>query len=318
MSADNRQSSRSEDARTAKARSEHAVAVIVLNHQRRDLLLECLEAVRTTLHSPCEVVVVDNGSTDGSADAAERAHPDIIVLRNPSNEGVAGGRNAGARWVLENLDAHYLVFIDNDTLLEPETIGHLVLAATEDPEIGLVAPKAFRRKGDRRLLSAGGLQFNPYTGALHDVASGEPDHESHDRPRLIQACPGFAFLVRRDVFERIGFFDEHFNPYGWEDADFSLRAGYGGYKVAYAPNAVVYHLGGRAGRGAVIDYEFHKARSMFYFVRRHTNLLQWLCFCLLLPIRSIMRIGAELSHGRFDVVRVWMRSLKQSAHGRGG
>ena len=142
--------------------------------------------------------------------------------------------------------------------------------------------------------------------------------EKRDRPRLIQACPGFAFLVRRDVFERIGFFDEHFNPYGWEDADFSLRAGYGGYKVAYAPNAVVYHLGGRAGRGAVIDYEFHKARSMFYFVRRHTNLLQWLCFCLLLPIRSIMRIGAELSHGRFDVVRVWMRSLKQSADGRGG
>ncbi|MDH3615898.1 MAG: flippase-like domain-containing protein [Gammaproteobacteria bacterium] len=295
-----------------------SVALIVLNYQRKDLLLQCLEAASATLHASCQIVVVDNGSTDGSADAAERAFPDAIVLRNEDNQGVAGGRNVGACWVRENLGANYLVFIDNDTLLEPESIGELVRRCADDPSVGLVAPKAFRKKGDRVLLSAGGLKFNPYTGVLHDVASGEIDDGNFNQPRYVQACPGFAFLVRRDVFDRVGFFDEHFNPYGWEDADFSLRASGHGYRIAYAPMAVVYHLGGRAGRGAVIGYEYHKARSMFYFVRRHTNLVQWLCFCLVLPVRALVRIGTELSHQRLDIVRVWMSSLGQSRHGKDG
>ena len=301
-----------QDVTKSDASRQHPVALIVLNHERKDLLLECLVAATATLYSPCRIVVVDNGSTDGSADAAERAFPEVTVLRNSDNEGVAGGRNVGARWVLENLDAYYLIFIDNDTLLEPDSVGEMVRRATEDSAIGLVAPKAFRSKGDKHLLSAGGLRFNPYSGVLNDVASGELDDGRFDQPRYVQACPGFAFLVHRDVFAQVGFFDEHFNPYGWEDADFSLRAGYCGYKIAYAPRAVVYHLGGRAGRGAVIGYEYHKARSMFYFVRRHTNVLQWTCFCLLLPIRSIVRIGRELSNRRFDIVRVWMSSLRQS------
>lgn len=295
-----------------------SVALIVLNYQRKDLLLQCLEAASATLYAPCQIVVVDNGSTDGSADAAERVFPNVVVLRNEDNQGVAGGRNVGARWVRENLGTDYLVFIDNDTLLEPESIGELVRRCADDPSIGLVAPKAFRNKGDSRLLSAGGLKFNPYTGVLHDVASGEIDDGNFDQPRYVQACPGFAFLVRRDVFDRVGFFDEHFNPYGWEDADFSLRASEHGYRIAYAPSAVVYHLGGRAGRGAIIGYEYHKARSMFYFVRRHTNLVQWLCFCVVLPARALARIGTELSHRRLDIVRVWMSSLRQSGQGKDG
>jgi GT2 family glycosyltransferase len=289
-----------------------AVALVVLNYQRRALLLDCLAAASASTHARVHVVVVDNGSSDGSADAVEREFPEATVIRSPDNKGVAGGRNLGARWVLENLGAEFLVFIDNDTMLEPEAVGELARAAGEDATIGLVAPKAFRRKGDRRLLSAGGLRFNPYTGSIGDLASGELDDGRFDDPRDIQACPGFAFLVRREVFARIGFFDEHFNPYGWEDGDFSLRAGRAGYRLVYAPRAVVYHLGGRIGRGAVTEYEYHKARSMLYFMRRHTTRVQWLCFLLLLPCRVLLRVVTELAHGRFSVVGAWLGSLKSS------
>ena len=289
-------------------KAECSAAIIVLNHERRDLLLECLRAACASRHADVPIVVVDNGSTDGSADAAEASFSDVTVLRSPDNRGVSGGRNLGARWVNDHLDARFLLFIDNDTLLAPETVGELVRTAEADSGIGLVAPKAYRSWDDRRLLSAGGLRFNPYTGSLSDVASGEPDTEHFETPRDIQACPGFAFFVRRQVFERLGGFDERFNPYGWEDADFSLRAGYAGWRIVYAPRAVVVHRGGRAARGAVASYEYHKARSMLYFVRRHTNLAQWICFLLLLPWRAAARIAAELV-SRPAIVRVWLRGV---------
>jgi len=240
----------------------------------------------------------------------EGKYPLATVLRNQHNRGVAGGRNVGARWVLENLDAEFVIFLDNDSLIEPSTVQRMVSRASEDPRIGLVAPKAYRTKGDGRLLSAGGLRFNAYTGVLVDYASGEVDQGQHDQPRYIQACPGFAFLVRREVFDAIGFFDEYFNPYGWEDADFSLRAGYAGYRSAFAPLAVVYHLGGRVGRGPISDYEFHKARSMFYFMRRHTSLVQWVTFLALLPFRAVGRVIQELSRGNFRTVATWLTGIR--------
>lgn len=294
-----------------------AAALIVLNLQRRDMLLECLRAASATRYSSCHIVVVDNGSTDGSADAAEAACPDAVVLRNPYNAGVAGGRNIGARWVLSHLDVSFLIFIDNDSLVEPNTVGELVSRAAEDDTIGLVAPKAYRKPGDNRLLSAGGLRFSPYTGVLEDVASGEPDRGQHDFPKDIQACPGFAFLVRRSVFRRIGYFDERFNPYGWEDADFSLRAAEAGFRNVYAPSAIVYHLGGSIGRGPVADYEYHKARSMLYFVRRHSTSFQWVVFLAILPVRVLLRVAKELIRGRFDIVRIWTRGLRSFARGHG-
>lgn len=300
------------NAMPAESGPQPAVALIVLSYQRKALLLTCLESATASRYRPCHIVVVDNGSTDGSADAVELSFPGVTVLRSKENRGVAGGRNFGAHWVFDNLDAAFLVFIDDDTLIEPDTVGEMVDAIRGHREIGLISPKAYRRRGDQQLLSAGGLQFNPYTGTLNDVASGELDRGQYESIRDIQACPGFAFLVRREVFDSIGLFDEHFNPYGWEDADFSLRAGEAGYRLVYAHRAIVYHLGGRVGRGPIEKYEYHKARSMFYFVRRHTNRVQWVCFLLVLPCRSLARIGSELLRGRFNVVRMWLSSLRSN------
>ena len=90
--------------------------------------------------------------------------------------------------------------------------------------------KAFGRKSDKVLLAAGGMGFNAYTGSAWDVAAGEPDSGQHDRPRDVQACPGYAMFVSAAVVERIGGFDDGFNPYGWEDVDFSLRARRSGFR----------------------------------------------------------------------------------------
>jgi GT2 family glycosyltransferase len=211
--------------------------------------------------------------------------------------------------VEEHLQAEYILFLDNDTQIEPDAVHEFVAAADRDVRIGLVAPKAFRKKGDSRLLSAGGMGFNPYTGTLRDVAGGDIDRGQYDQYRDVQAGPGFAFLVRSAVFRKIGLFDETFNPYGWEDVDFSLRAGKAGFRIVYAPKAVVYHAGGRVGRGIIRHYERNKARNMLYFVRRHTTIPQWMCFLCVFPVLAFGRVMKEILSGNGRVVLEWVKSM---------
>jgi GT2 family glycosyltransferase len=287
-----------------------AVAIVVLNHNGKELLVQCLQCVEAVDYRPLSTVVIDNGSTDGSAEEARRRYPGIHLVPLGYNAGVSGGRNAGIRYVEEHLQAEYILFLDNDTQIEPEAVREFAAAADRDARIGLVAPKAFRKKGDARLLSAGGMGFNPYTGALRDVAGGDIDRGQYDQSRDVQAGPGFAFLVRRAVYRKIGLFDETFNPYGWEDVDFSLRAGEAGFRIVYAPKAVVYHAGGRVGRGIIRHYERNKARNMLYFVRRHTTIPQWLCFLCIFPVLAFWRVMKEIMSGNGRVVLEWAKTIR--------
>ena len=288
------------------------VAIVVLNHNGRDLLLGCLRAVAALRWHRLVTVVVDNGSSDGSAAAVASQFPAVAVFCQPHNLGVSGGRNAGLAWVLERHRPRFVLFIDNDTLLDPDSVGAFVAAARQGADIAVVAGKAYRRPGDRTLISAGGMQFNPYLGAAWDVGAEEQDTGRYDRPHDIQACPGFAFFVRTDVFKEIGTFDEALNPYGWEDVEFSLRVRATGHRLVYTPEAVVYHLGGRAGRGPIRSYERHKVRNMLRVLRRHATVPQLFCFGLLLPMRATYRIGRELAGGNWRVVAAWMSGLTKS------
>lgn len=287
------------------------VAIVVLNHNGHNLLLECLRSIMASTYQVLQIVVVDNGSKDGSVEAVHCLFPAVNVVCNSYNAGVAGGRNTGIKWINANLVAEHIIFVDNDTQVEPDTVGALIEAANQHPSIGMVAPKAFRKRGDRMLLSAGGMHFNPYTGTLRDVASGEYDAGQYEQMREIQACPGFAFLVRAAVFRKIGGFDDNFNPYGWEDVDLSLRAIKAGFRIVYTPRAVVYHAGGRSGRGIISLYERHKAKNMFYFIRRHTTPWQWLCCLCLLPFRALARIIKEILTGNARIVRTWLLAVRK-------
>lgn len=293
-----------------QAEGRSAVAIVVLNHNGKELLLQCIQCVEAVDYRPLYTVVIDNGSTDGSAEEVRRRYPAIHLVPLGYNAGVSGGRNAGIRYVEDHLQAEYILFLDNDTQIEPEAVREFVAAADRDARIGLVAPKAFRKKGDSRLLSAGGMGFNPYTGALRDVAGGDIDRGQYDQSRDVQAGPGFAFLVRRAVYRKIGLFDETFNPYGWEDVDFSLRAGEAGFRIVYAPKAVVYHAGGRVGRGIIRLYERNKARNLLYFVRRHTTIPQWACFLCIFPVLAFGRVMKEVLSGNGRVVLEWAKSIR--------
>ena len=283
--------------------------LVILNRNGQHLLPGCLEAVLALAHPPLAVILVDNGSSDGSVGATREMHPEVEIMASPENLGVSGGRNLGLAAAMRVAGAEWVLFMDNDTTLDAEAVDRLVQAGAGDPRVGMVVAKAYRRRGDKVLASAGGMRFAAWRGAAWDVAAGCIDDGSFDRPGDVQGACGFAFFVRRAALAAVGPFDEAFNPYGWEDVDYSLRVRAAGFRIVYAPDAIVYHAGGRAGRGAVPEYERHKVAKMLYLVRRHGSPLDQLAFLSLLPLRAIYRIGRELASGNPGIVVSWAQGF---------
>ena len=266
-------------------RSRRVVALVV-NRDHQEYLTRCLRHLDGLAEACSEVVVADDASTDGSAAAVRREFPRVHVVEALERLGAAGVRNLGIRFGRDRFEFDYFLFLDNDAFVEPDTLTRLLDAIESDDGVGIVTPKAYQDLAARRLHLAGELAVNLYTGRVRDVGGGEMDIGQHDTPRRIAVCSGFTMLVRRELVERLGGFDEAFALAAWEDIDFCLRAGDEGFAVAYEPSAVVEHVGGVRGRGRIAEREKAKAKNWFVLMRRHATPLQWITFLSLLPIRA--------------------------------
>ena len=221
--------------------------VVVLNWNGRRWLERCLSALKAQTFREFEVVVVDNASSDGSADFVRERFPEYSVLQLSANVGFAAGNNAGAR----NATATYLAFLNNDTEVDPAWLATLVDVAERDPSVGLVAshivfmdpPGIVDSAGDGYLRCGGGFKHG----------YGQPVSGKHGVEEVFGAC-GAGFLIHRSLFELIGGFDEDFFVV-YEDVDLSYRARLAGARSVCAFDAVVRHAGsaslGRVSTAAV-------------------------------------------------------------------
>ena len=272
------------------------VAVIVLTYDKFEDTVECLDSVLRSRFSGFEVVLVDNHSTDGSIEKLSARYPAIHHVRNNCNLGVAGGRNAGWAYTREHIPADILLFLDNDTVVEPDTIGILVAHLESNADAGIVCAKCYTAPPSTTIMSVG-MSVNFYTGAIGDVGSGELDIGQYNESRIVPACGGFCFLVRQSVFEDCGGLDEGYNPYGWEDVDFCLRARQKGYLCHYVPAAVVYHKGCKIGRGYVPHYEKYKTKHYFRLLLRHTTGPQKASWAVVIAVRGFFVICRLIVRG---------------------
>jgi GT2 family glycosyltransferase len=260
------------------------IGVVVLSYNKRADLLLGLESIERADYPDLVVVVVDNASTDGSADAARARFRHFTIITNTENLGAAGGRNAGWKHLRRLADCDIVVFLDDDSEVTPSYFRRIADCFSANPWAGVVAGKALTRPNGGVIMSAG-IQVNLYTGNISDIGTGEKDHGQYDKPRELAACGGFALAVRASVFEKLGGIDERFNPYGWEEVDFCLRARKAKYKVLYEPRAVLCHKGTRAGRPPKAEYERHKVRNYFRLLGRHANFVQKATCLLFVPLR---------------------------------
>lgn len=278
------------------------LAVLILSYNKRQFTLRCLESVSRLRYYPREVIVVDNGSSDGSAEAVAAAYPEVHLLRSPVNSGASGGRNLGIHLANERFPYRYLLFLDDDTTVDEQLAGELVAVLEADARAGLATPKAYRSGSSEVIASAGGMVVRLGRASITDIGAGMSDTGQFNHSVTVDSCVGFAVLARREALERCSGFDDSYNPYGWEEVDFSLRLRAAGYTIRYAPRARCWHSGGAPSRGRVAAYEVGKMSNYLRLMRRHATVGEWLTFLAVLPIQGSRLLVAQLRSG------VWTRT----------
>lgn len=211
------------------------VSVVVVNLNGKNYLGECLNSLAQQSLKDLEIIMVDNGSVDGSAEYV-RANfgPGIRLLQNQQNEGFAAGNNQGIRIAR----GKYIALLNNDAMADPRWLEELVKPAEEDPRVGMVASKIYLRGHERVIDNVGHLIYRD--GLNRGRGRLEVDHGQFDRREEVLFPSGCAALYRREMLEEIGLFDEDFFAYG-DDTDIGLRGRLAGWKCEYVPSAVVYH-----------------------------------------------------------------------------
>ena len=194
-------------------------AVIPTFNARHDAV-EAVRSLKAQTWGPLEIIVVDNGSSDGTPDAVAAACPDVTVLRLPSNTGVTGGRNAG----FAHASGDVVLFFDHDMVADPAMAGALLAAAQSDPAAGIVTGKIYYA-GDRNRIWAAGTGIDLRTGRVW--FRGGPDTGQYERQEDVPVAPAMM-LVTRAAMEATGGFDDLFFA-NWEDADFCFRARAAGF-----------------------------------------------------------------------------------------
>jgi GT2 family glycosyltransferase len=212
------------------------VTVVIPNWNGKRFLSSCLGSLREQSFEDFEIILVDNGSTDGSVAFANRNFPEVRVLSLGENKGFSVAVNAG----IKASGAEYVALLNNDTETDLEWLCALVRAAEAYPEAGLFASKMVDFY-DRRVLDGAGDVLRR-SGLPLRMGHGEPDRGQYDETAFVfGACAGAA-LYRHDMLDDVGLFDEDFFA-NCEDGDLSFRAQLAGYRCLYAPDAVVYHMG---------------------------------------------------------------------------
>ncbi|MGE5798458.1 MAG: glycosyltransferase family 2 protein [Ignavibacteria bacterium] len=285
------------------------IAIVVLNFNKKNDILDCLRSIFNLEYPEIEVIVVDNGSTDGSSEAIKSEYPDVHLVESKKNLGVAGGRNVGIKYADQNFNYKYLLFLDDDIVVDKKALTEMVCSFYKDKNIGIVAPKCLMSKTPGVIGYAGGMSVNLFSGKITNIGGGEKDEGQFDKPGFISSCGGLC-LISRELINQVGIFDEKFNPYGWEDVDLSLRARQKGFKIFYNHKAVIYHKGGKKGRGkAINEYEYSKSKNYFYLIKKHSNLFQLLVLCCVLPARIITIAVKELFKGEFKTISAQVRGI---------
>lgn len=213
------------------------ISVVVLTCNQQRLTLRCLKSLESFINDTnCELILVDNGSIDGTSEAVRRSFPRVRIIELSENRGVAGGRNVG----LKACTGDYMMILDNDTVADQDTIYRLADYLKQHSEVGLVAPRLVSPQGE---IQQSFKKFPGVREKIHNVICRRSRTTTKDVP----SAPiepfyviGAAQMFSREVYNTAGPLDEKIF-FGPEDADFCMSVRLMGKKVVYNPLLTIVH-----------------------------------------------------------------------------
>jgi hypothetical protein len=238
------------------------VSVVIVNWNGKAFLPACLEALQSQTFQDYKVVLVDNGSTDGSVDYLREHFPEVCIIANQENRGFAAATNQGIRITT----SRYIATLNNDTVVAPGWLQALIEVAESDPSVGMCASKMLFADYPQMINSTGiatdriGISWDRLGGDLDDLSMTE-------LVEVFGPCAGAA-LYRRAMLDEIGLFDEDFFAY-MEDVDLAWRGRVCGWRCFYVPQArVLHHHSATAGEGSRFK-SFHLGRNKIWLLLKN-------------------------------------------------
>jgi len=256
------------------------VAIILVNWNGYAMTKDCINSILENPSSAYQIVVVDNGSTDGSVQKLREAFPQIHLIASSENLGFTGGNNLGMRWALEQ-GFDYSFLLNNDTFVGSGFLEPMLTFMDEHPQTGAVQPRICFAH-DQSLIWNAGAAYHPWLG----IATTR-GYNKTDGPQFAQTMPldwitGCAFFIRNEVLRQIGLFEPAFFTY-YEDVDLSFRIVKAGYGLHYLPTSVIYHIAGMSGKTIAKGKEgylhasvhYHNVRNRIWIWRRYSQVWNW-------------------------------------------
>ncbi|MCW2953660.1 MAG: glycosyl transferase family 2 [Conexibacter sp.] len=291
----------------------------MLSWNGREDTLACLESLaRLRDDADVAVLVVDNGSRDGTAAAVRAAHPGVTVIENGANLGFAGGNNAGIVHALAH-GAEWVVLVNNDATLAPDAIATMRDAASRHPDAGVLAGKLFFADPPDRIWFAG-QRVSLLTGY-----SGVPDgHGRPDAPefrveRQVDRAVGAFMAVSRQAIEAAGPLDDDLFAYV-EDVDWSLRIRRAGFSVWFVPEAIAHHRvsASSGGEGGSTTALYYGVRNTIVVCERHRPLRSRLAALRRVSIVATFTLHALRSPHRRALLAAVREGWRDAREGRLG
>lgn len=255
------------------------ISVIIANWNTRDLLLDCLASIQANA-GEFEIVVVDNGSTDGSPDAVRKACPDARLFLQTENQGYARANMIG----LHESAGKHVLFLNSDTIIPPDTLTRLSGFFDKEPRVAACGPRLLRPDGRTQPYAFGSDPGLRYLIARACVRLGlrRPLHNWETAEvQPVDWVSGACLFVRRTALEQVGGFDERIFMY-FEDNDLCLRLRRAGWQIVYNPQISVTHIGG----ASAVDRSCRREqyyRGLRYFYSKHYSFPERLALRMLLP-----------------------------------
>lgn len=299
--------------------------IVLVNRNTRDQLLAALDTVFAEV--PGQVVVVDNGSSDGSAEAVRERFPEVQVIVRTDNPGYGAGANQG----IAACRAPFVLALNSDALLRPGTLAALSSYLEDHPRAGVVGPRLVNPDGT--------LQHScfPFLGSFQMIVEKSPlgrllarvppvrerwllRWSSHDRPRVVPWLLGAALAFRREAFDQVSGFDGSFFMYG-DEVDLCWRLREAGWECHFAPVATVMHVGGVSTAAVRAEMELRRIDSSrrFYrlhYSRGHVAALEAMIRAAMAArwLRDTLRLRLEREPARrgrlAEDLAVWQRALR--------
>ncbi|WP_435170057.1 glycosyltransferase family 2 protein [Paenibacillus glycanilyticus] len=241
-------------------------SIIIPSYNQVNYLRGCIDSIVDNTEQPHEIIVVDNASTDGTAEYLEQLDGQVRYRVLDQNYGFAGAVNMG----LMMAKGTTMLILNNDTLVTDNWLGNLLICLHSDPTIGMVGPVTNYISGDQQIpVPYERIEDMPEFARLNNI-SDPKRWERTDR------LPGFCLLFRRELWEQVGFLDEGFEFGNYEDDDYNIRTRLLGYSLIIARDTFIHHFGSVSIKALGDQLEQVNTRNMVYYMTKWNNPYAWI------------------------------------------